>query len=273
MKRILLSLLWGGLGLCLVALPGYAQSDEGRDPENHWEIEGHFGFYTNLKFPTARTENPAYTTFLTTSVPPALLPLFRPDLRQRDFRWQGGYRVSYDFKPQWALEYGMDVTQGGNLKFNDTYVNTVMPQTLAAFPTITVRRFRPASGRIWIHSLNLIYHIQEKGRFVPYITGGLNTISFGRGPLVDYLETVTSSVAVFGYEHRFTRMGANVGGGIKYYATRHIGLRTDVRFLFAGPRFVQGGFLTPPTFGPVGTSHQSGLYSNLHWTFGVFGRF
>ena len=278
MKRILLAVVLGLVGLSLGAPAVLAQNE--RDPEDRVEIEGHFGFYGNLAFPDSRQENPAYTTFLTTTTNPAFFPLFRPNIDSKNFRWQGGWRLSYDFRPRWSVEYGWDITQGDNFKFNDAYVSTVIPERLAAVPTLRVGRLRARNGRLMIHSFNLLYHTRERGRLVPYVTGGLNVVTYDRGPLAEFrFADPSSEVDVFGYEHRHTKIGGNVGAGLKAYATRHFGFRADVRFLFAASRFTQRGVIIRPFAGPAGnfgpdvTSNQRGLYSNLHVTFGVFGRF
>lgn len=255
------------------AAPALAQ--EGRDPDDHWEIEGHLGFYWNVKFPENRAETAAYTTYLNANVAPAFQPLFRPDLRSRNSGWHGGVRMSYDFQPRWGIEYSLDVSQSGNFRFNDAYLGTVVPAAQVAIPTLTVRRLRTRGGRVWIHHINLVFNARDRGRVVPYITGGFNAATFGRGPLIDFIDTAVSDVGVFGYEHRHTRIGGNIGGGVKIYASRHFGVRGDIRFLFLAPEFSQGGFaiVAGNTFGPSVVSQQRGLYSNLQFSFGVFGRF
>lgn len=278
MRRILLAVVLGLVGLSLGAPAVQAQNE--RDPEDRIEIEGHFGFYGNLAFPDSRQESAAYTTFLTTTTNPAFFPLFRPSVDSKNFRWQGGWRVSYDFRPRWSVEYGWDITQGDNFQLPSNYVSTVIPERLAAVPTLRVDRLLAPRGRLMVHSFNLLYHTREHGRLVPYLTGGLNVVTYGFGPFVQYrFVDPSGEVDVFGYEHRHTRLGGNVGGGVKAYATRHVGFRADVRFLFAASEFTQRGAIFRPTGGPTGqfgpdvTSQQTGLYSNLHVTFGIFGRF
>jgi len=272
-----------GLGLC----PAAAAQEEGRDPEDRVEIEGHFGFYTNLAFPTTRRENPAYTPFASICPDPVVCAL-RPDIRSRDVRWQGGLRASYDITPRWAVEYSFTFTQSDNFRFTDVFVEQPPPGT---FVDVTILEQTPTAGRLWIHSLNGVFHLRERGRWVPYLTGGVNAVSFGRGPNVRLerdqfgpsLLTDISDNAEFSYNERFTRLGGNVGGGVKYYWRRRFGFRADARFLFSGSEFTQRGevarrsFFPFPgpvvRFGPDITSQQRGLYSNLHVTFGVFARF
>ncbi len=278
MKRI-----WLVLALCalvgLVAVPP-ASAHDGRDPEDNFEVEGHFGFYWNVHFPTDVSEKPAYTTFLNDTTNPAFFPLFRPEIRSKDFHWAGGMRISFDATPRWSLEYSFDVSQGDNFRFNSAYLDTVLPERLAAVPTLRVRRLRDDAGRILVHHANLVFHTRESGRLVPYITGGLSVITYGEGPLIDlHFDDASNESDVFGYEHRHTKVGGNIGGGIKYYAGRHVGLRGDVRLLMAPSRFTQLGAIIRPTggasdtFGPNVTQTQRGLYSNVHFSFGIFGRF
>ncbi len=273
------------LAFCVPAIS--AQEEQGRNPEDRVEIEGHFGFYTNLAFPTTRRENPAYTPFASICPDPVVCAL-RPDIRSRDIRWQGGLRASYDLTPRWAVEYGFTFTQSDNFRFTDVFVEQPPPGVDAG---ATILEQEPAAGRLWVHSLNGVFHLRERGRWVPYLTGGVNAISFGRGPnvgleraqlgpslIVDILDE-----AEFSYNERFTRVGGNVGGGVKFYWKRHLGVRADARLLLTGSEFTQRGevarrsFFPIPgpvsRFGPDITSQQRGLYSNLHVTFGVFGRF
>jgi len=276
MKKTLLA-----LGLCalvaFLATP-LASAHDGRDPEDNFEVEGHFGFYWNLRFPTDVNENPPYTTFLNDTTDPAFFALFRPEIRSKDFRWDVGLRISGDVSPRFSLEYTFEMSQGDNFRFNSDYLNTVLPERLAAVPALRVRRLREDSGRILLHHANLVFHTRETGKLIPYVTGGLTVIQYGEGPLIDlHFDDASDETDVFGYEHRHTKVGGNVGGGIKYYATRHIGVRGDARFVLTPSRFTQRGAILrpvfPPSFGPDVTQTQRGLYSNLHLSFGIFGRF
>src|SRR3989338_11212408 len=127
MKRsglIQLAVVCLSLGLC----PVTSAQDEGRSPEDRFEVEGHFGFYTNLAFPTTRHENPAYTPFASICPDPVVCAL-RPAIRSRDVRWQGGFRASYDVTPRWAVEYGFTFTQSNNFRFTDVFVEQPHPGT------------------------------------------------------------------------------------------------------------------------------------------------
>jgi hypothetical protein len=275
MKRTLLALAWCAL-VAVVAAP-IASAHDGRDPEDNFEVEGHFGFYWNLAFPTDVDENPAYTAFVNANVAPAFQPLFRPEIRSKNFRWHAGLRISGDFSPRWSLEYTFEMSQGDNFRANREYTDTVVPAALAAIPTLSIRRVREDSGRILLHHANVVFHTRESGKLVPYLTGGLTVIQYGEGPMIDLFESVGDTSIVFDYPNRHTKVGGNLGGGIKYYATRHVGVRADARFVLAPSRFTQRGFVNSTvgmvTFGPDVTQIQSGLYSNVHISFGVFGRF
>lgn len=277
MKRTLLALVLSLVGLSLAAPALQAQNE--RDPEDRIEVEAHFGVYGNISFPDTRQEATPYTTFLTTTTNPAFLPLFRPNLDSENVLWQAGWRLSYDFRPQWSVEYGFDITQDDNFQFAGNYLSSVVPERLTAVPTLVVNRLDARRGRLMIHSFNLVYHTRERGRVVPYLTGGLNIVTYGFGPGVQYrFADASAEVDTFGYEHRHTKIGGNVGGGLKVYVRRHFGVRADVRFLFAASRFTQRGAIVRPTagssftFGPDVTSTQRGLYTNLHATLGLFGR-
>jgi len=282
MKRsglIQLAVVCLSLGLC----PVTSAQDEGRSPEDRFEVEGHFGFYTNLAFPNARDRKPR-TIF---TCPYAWCTPLHPEIRSRDVGWQGGFRASYDVTPRWAVEYGFSFTEGNNFRFTNVFIER--PPTFAFPDVIIIPQQEATAGRLWIHSLNGVFHLRERGRWVPYVTGGVNAVSFGRGPNVSLVRGQAVFIfeildrGEFNYNERFTRFGGNVGGGVKYYWRRHFGFRADARFLFTGSEFTQRGelvrqqrfpFVGPIVrFGPEITSQQRGLYSNLHVTFGVFGRF
>ncbi len=273
MKRTLLALALCAL-VAVVAAP-VASAHDGRDPEDNFEVEGHIGFYWNLAFPTNVRENSAYTTYLNTNVDPSFHGLFRPEIRSKDFRWHAGLRVSGDVSPRFSLEYTFEISQDDNFRFDKTFTDTTLPAAQAAIPTLVIRRFRRDSGRIFLHHGNVVFHSRDSGRLIPYVTGGLTVIQYGEGPLIDFLDTATGDFAVFDYPRRHTKVGGNVGGGLKYYATRHVGVRGDARFVLTPSRFTQSGAarVSGVSFGPDVTQTQRGLYSNIHFSFGVFGRF
>ncbi len=269
---------WLVLSLCalvgLVAAPP-ASAHDGRNPEDNFEVEGHFGIYWKLAFPTGVHENPAYTTFLNDNVAPAFQPLFRPEVRSRNYAFHAGTRVSFDATPRWSLEYTFDVTQSGNFEFNSNYTQVVVPAAQAALPAGVIRRYRTHDGRLLQHDGNLVFHFYETGRWIPYVTGGLSVITYGRGPLIDFIDTATGDFGVFGYENRHTKFGGNIGAGIKYYPHHHFGLRGDVRIRMVPTRFTQGGAadVGGNSFGPDVAQTQRGMYSNVDFSFGIFGRF
>jgi len=273
MKRTLLALSLCAL-IALLAAP-VASAHDGRDPEDNFEIEGHIGFYWNLAFPTNVRENSAYTTYLNANIAPADQVFFRPEIRSKDFRWHAGLRISGDVSPRFSLEYTFEASQDDNFRFDKTFTDTTLPAAQAAIPTLVIRRFRGDSGRILLHHGNVVFHTRESGKLIPYVTGGLTVIQYGEGPLIDAIDTATGDFAVFEYPQRHTKFGGNVGGGLKYYATRHVGVRGDARFVLTPSRFTQRGAVSVGgvPFGPDVTQTQRGLYSNLHLSFGIFGRF
>ncbi len=272
---------WLVLALCglvgLVATPAVSAHD-GRDPDDNFEVEGHMGFYWKLAFPTGVHENSSYTTFLNDNINPAFHPLFRPEVRSRDFALHAGTRISYDATPRWSLEYSFDLKQSGNFEFNSNYTNVVVPAAQATLPTIRIRRYRTHDGALLQHDGNIVFHFTETGRWIPYVTGGFTVITYGEGPLVDFHNDQPSDdTFVFGYEHRHTKFGGNVGAGLKWYPHRHFGLRGDVRIRMVPIRMTQRGFvssaLLATPFGPDVTQVQRGMYSNVNFSFGIFARF
>ncbi|MGH9787356.1 MAG: hypothetical protein ACRD4U_01465 [Candidatus Acidiferrales bacterium] len=272
MKKTLLVLSLCALVAVLTA-PAVSAHD-GRDPEDNFEVEGHFGFYWNLRFPTNVRENPAYTTYLDANVDPAFHPLFRPEIRSKDFRWHWGLRISGDVSPRFSLEYTFEMSQDDNFRFDRNYTDTVLPAAQAALPTLSITRFRRDKGHILLHHGNLVFHTRETGKLIPYVTGGLTVIQYGEGPIINFSDTASTDFGAFGYENRHTKVGGNVGGGLKYYATRHVGVRGDARFVLTPSRFTQRGSASVggATFADI-TQTQRGLYTNLHISLGIFGRF
>jgi opacity protein-like surface antigen len=272
MKRTLLALALCALA-AVVAAP-VASAHDGRDPEDNFEVEGHIGFYWNLKFPTDVDESPVYTSYLNSTIAPPFHDLFRPEIRSKDFRWHLGLRISGDFSPRWSLEYTFDVSQGDNFRFQRGYLETTVPAAAVLVPGQVIRRLREDSGRILLHHANVVFHTRDSGKLVPYLTGGLTVIQYGEGPLIDFQDTGSGQFGVFDYPERHTKVGGNLGGGVKYYATRHVGVRVDARFVLTPSRFTQRGATNVGAgFGPDVTQIQTGLYSNLHISFGLFGRF
>ncbi len=79
---------------------------------------------------------------------------------------------------------------------------------------------RPPSS--WVYSGNLVVNPGGSNRaVVPYVTGGLGGMTLC--PCGD-----AESLGITNYE---TFLTANIGGGIKWFSTRHFGVRGDYRFV------------------------------------------
>lgn len=273
MKKTLLVLALCGL-IGLVATPAVSAHD-GRDPDDNFEVEGHLGIYWKLAFPTGVNENSTYTTYLNNNVNPAFHPLFRPEVRSDNYAFHAGARVSFDATPRWSLEYTFDVTQSHNFNFNSNYTNVVVPAAQMALAGDVIRRYRTSAGELLQHDGNIVFHFYESGRWIPYLTGGFTVITYGRGPLIDFIDTSTNDFGVLGYEHKHTKFGGNIGAGLKWYPHRHFGLRGDVRIRMVPSRFTQRGAaeVGGVAFGPDVTQVQRGMYSNVNFSFGMFARF
>lgn len=82
------------------------------------------------------------------------------------------------------------------------------------------------SNWIGLGSADLCYHFfTKKSKAAPFVTGGY-TLFFGQ-------DVFLSAVSTHGY---------NLGGGVDYLASKHVGLRFDVRFYGHGGQILRMSF-------------------------------
>jgi len=82
---------------------------------------------------------------------------------------------------------------------------------------------------IGMGSANLSYHFFPKkvrGNVAPFVTGGY-TLFFGQDT-----DNYTGSIA----------HGLNIGGGVDYFASKHVGIRFDVRYYAHGDHILWASF-------------------------------
>ena len=86
-------------------------------------------------------------------------------------------------------------------------------------------------GELGLGSLDASYHFFPKkvrGNAAPYVSGGY-TLFFGHNTIINGGKDLTTN-------------GFNVGGGVDYYATKHVGVRLDVRYYGHGGRILHYTF-------------------------------
>jgi hypothetical protein len=99
---------------------------------------------------------------------------------------------------------------------------------------------------------NLVVHPIGNDRAVaPYVVGGV-------GGLTLFTETAVTNLGVTTNE---TYFAGNVGGGVKWFATRHIGLRGDARFIAVKNKD------QAPFFGTQDNRYGARIYGGLVLTY------
>jgi opacity protein-like surface antigen len=101
---------------------------------------------------------------------------------------------------------------------------------------------------------NLVYNPGGSDRsLIPYVTGGLGGLTlFSR-----------TELAPLGLSEDKTYLSENVGGGLRWYANEHVGIRGDYRFIM-----VNGEDTAPSFFGLSQTRHGHRVYGGVLFTFG-----
>ena len=99
---------------------------------------------------------------------------------------------------------------------------------------------------------NLVVHPAGSDRsVVPFVVGGVGGLTL----LSD------SSVTGLGVTQNETYFSTNVGGGVKWFATRHIGLKGDARFIFVKNK------TEAPFFGQMDHQYGGRFYGGLVLTY------
>ena len=71
-----------------------------------------------------------------------------------------------------------------------------------------------------MYHADILYHfIRQNSKFRPFVVGGLGLSHFGLPPV--------NGQSPLGFGNRFS---FNLGGGVKYYFTQHIGVRAEIRW-------------------------------------------
>jgi len=99
---------------------------------------------------------------------------------------------------------------------------------------------------------DLVVHVVGNDRAVaPYVVGGVGGLTVFAKP----------EVASLGLLNDETYLTGNVGGGVKWYATRHVGLRGDGRFIMVKGRD------DAPLFSQENNQYGARFYAGVLFTF------
>jgi hypothetical protein len=96
----------------------------------------------------------------------------------------------------------------------------------------------------WLYMGNVVISpVGNDREAVPYITGGIGGLTL--------LDVTGEQAPVTGLTQNQSYLTTNLGGGLKWFASRHVGLRTDYRFIMVNNSDVNNGEseTTPAFFG------------------------
>jgi hypothetical protein len=106
----------------------------------------------------------------------------------------------------------------------------------------------------WLYMGNVLLNpLGNDRRLVPYGTGGVGGLTL--------LNHDAEEIASLGVMKNETYLMGNVGGGLKWFATRHVGLRADYRF------FMLKNKDTAPTFFGQENRYGHRVYGGLLFTY------
>lgn len=174
-----------------------------------------------------------------------------PALRPHE-DWFWGVRIGYDFTPHWQGEFMFQRSQA-DLSFDQNLLDRALNElqgslaeinNVAGFDAVNFVLLDDgqARGHHEIYQWNLYYHLNSGGRVVPYFGGGLGFVRYSAGPqqahqIIDVDGLFLPPGSVFFQASTTTpsdnAFAFNFAGGVKVYATRHIGFRAEVRNLIS----------------------------------------
>lgn len=118
----------------------------------------------------------------------------------------GGFRLGYNFTPYIGTELGWGWSSNNvKVKYEDEEEGVNASEFL-------------------FHS-NLVVHLLPKGRFIPFLTGGVGLIHLRGAEVKSAYEEMDESR---------TRFAGNWGGGMKVFLKDNVAFRTDLRFFNVG---------------------------------------
>src|SRR4051812_18354429 len=187
--------------------------------------------------------------------------------------WGTGARIAYNFSPNWDVAFIWNLSGTGSHFNNERLFDTALAEFYRGEGDSNKKAFvlgghdGQSSGTQSTYLINFDRNFHVTRRFVPYVGAGLGWVSWNGGPNTqerfDRSGSGTEGVADFFKSARNENAFAfDLGGGAKYYLTRHFGIRADVMDVFSF-----GDFRTD--FGAVDTS---GLYGTPGALFPVAGK-
>jgi opacity protein-like surface antigen/outer membrane protein OmpA-like peptidoglycan-associated protein len=177
-----------------------------------------------------------------------------------------GGRIAYNPYKYLGLELWMDYSIANN-QFGQS--NGTIPAGLpGAGGPVSPYGF---GARNWTFGFNPVWNLRPRGSKVqPYLTAGVEGIQFTPTSKAINLANQPDNIALYGAQalNDNLQVGFNVGGGVKWHFTDHLGARFDVRTLFSrNPTYdLPGG----PDGGGVyipGKSHLDGVQATLGLVF------
>ncbi|HEX4804109.1 MAG TPA: hypothetical protein VFV14_11385, partial [Myxococcaceae bacterium] len=178
--------------------------------------------------------------------------------------WATGGRLAYSFNPSWDLAFVWNLAGTGSHFSNQPLFDTALAEFYRADDNAVPAKAATALGghdgrasgteSMYLFNVDRNFHVSR--RFVPYIGAGLGWVSWNNGPNTQYRFDRSGAGTPNVYDVFKTARNENLfaidlGGGAKYYLTRHFGVRADVMDVFSF-----GDFRTD--FGTVDTSGHIG---------------
>lgn len=293
------------LALAVSASPVAAQN-EGRDPDNHWELGINFNYSIIDPWDGTGTGCTATTAtgcdlFVDRShraggilpgkvadlVPRALITGNLDPEQAGGFGTSIGYCFGADCKWQFEFDFKYSTVDAA---FDNDDVLTAAEVAFASGGRFSGRRFvvfddGSPTGDQQYYLFNLNYHFWGTGKVIPYVGGGFGAARFYNTPnllaaaFTDSSAIGPSTIAIFKSGGDDTSFALNVKGGIKLYANSNFGLKFEVQDIVSFPEFdhvfgiidLSGALVPVGTLAdPSGTSSENRTYNTLIFSVGAF---
>ncbi len=230
--------------------------------------------------------------------------------------FQQNISVHYNTGQTAGIRLGVDVTKRAQIEFRYSYgrpnmafdsrfyqpaldaVRNLNPAAIAPVQVMITGEGRP-QGHLKFYQWDLVYHLRDRDehKLVPYVMGGAGLFRMGNGPFFEIL-TLDSDGSISGSDPGtpliLTSAASGVsggfafsfGGGVKYYFTRHLGMRFEGRNSVTFPtlhhefsskavsNFIGGNVNEPgPFIAPSGTVTQKNRFNSVDLKVGFLVRF
>lgn len=215
-----------------------------------------------------------------------------------------GVRLGFDLTSRLQIEFRYSYGRP-NMSFDARFyraardaIQALNPAAIAPVTVSLESEGRP-EGHLKFYQWDLVYHFRDRKehKLVPYMMGGAGFFRMGNGPTFHVL-TLDSDGSIsgggLGTPLILTRVATGVdttfacsfGVGTKYYFTRHLGMRLELRNSLTFPRFEHsfsskavsnflGGqpTLEGPFIAPTGTVTQKNNFNSVDLKAGFIFRF